>query len=331
MNLLGIDIGGTKTGVCLANGKGELIASQRMPADGQENIDQYGKRLNELCREVMKKAAVDPAGIEAVGISAPGPLDVKAGILLSPPNNPGWQNVPIVSMVGDAIARPVFINNDANACALAEMYFGGHRDACNLIYLTVSTGMGGGIVLNGALVQGRTDTGGEVGHHVLDPVGPECGCGQKGCWEAYVGGRMVAERLKARIQSGKLQTAIVAKAGGDINRVNMQALEAAAREGDALAVEEWAQWTERMAQGIGNLIMVLNPDVVVLGTIAIHAGEFAMAPIREKVKKYAWKWPLRACRIVPSGLGGRIGDLSAISVALTGLKKGRPGEERRAL
>ena len=320
MNLLGIDIGGTKTSVCIADERGRIRASARIAMQAHEATDAYGGRLAALCRDVLAKAAVRPSDVEAVGISAPGPMDARKGLLIAPPNNPGWHNVPIVNMVRKALRRPTFLNNDANACALAEACFGRHRGARNLIYLTFSTGMGGGIILNGQLVQGSTDTGGEVGHQVLDPEGPVCGCGQRGCWEAYVGGRMVAERLKNRIREDHIETAIVEKAGGDIEKIDMRALEAAAREGDPLAVEEWERFTERAAQGIGNLIMCLNPDVIILGTIAIRAGEFVLAPIRRKLGMFSWKWPREACKIVSSTLGGRIGDLSAVAVALTALK-----------
>jgi glucokinase len=247
---------------------------------------------------------------------------VKRGVLIAPPNNPGWRDVPIVSMVQKSFRAPVYCNNDANACALAEMLFGRHKGAKNLVYLTASTGMGGGIIANGELIQGRTDTGGEVGHQTLDPAGPPCGCGQRGCWEAYVGGRNVAEQLKRKIREGNITTAIVDKAGG-IDRIDMRALEQAARAGDRFALEEWGIFTERLAQGIGNLIMILNPDVVILGTIAIHAGEFLMAPLREKLPKYAWEWPLKVCQIEPSSLGGKIGDLAALAVAVTELKTDR--------
>jgi len=319
MKLLGIDIGGTKTSVCAGNEKGELFASRRMPMDHREAVDVFERKLIALCREVLDAAALKLGHVTAIGISAPGPLNIRQGVLISPPNNPGWRNVPITAMVRNALGRPVFLNNDANACALAEAAYGSHRGARNLIYLTFSTGLGGGIILNGQLVQGSTDTGGEVGHQVLDPKGPRCGCGQRGCWEAYVGGRRVAERLQAKIRRRGLKTRIVEKAGGRIEDIDLRALEAAARDGDPLALAEWDRFTERAAQGIGNLIMCLNPDVVVLGTIAIQAGEFAMRPIRQKLKKYAWQWPLAACQIVPSALGGRIGDLSAIAVATSGL------------
>lgn len=318
MNLLGIDIGGTKTAVCLGNDRGEILASKRIPTTS-ESIEAYRHQLLELCHGVVEKANMRPEMLDAIGISAPGPMDCKRGLLIAPPNNPGWKDVPITAMVQKSFKAPVFLNNDANACALAELLFGEYRGVQNLIYLTFSTGMGGGIIVNGELIQGSTDTGGEVGHQVLDREGPQCGCGQKGCWEAYVGGRMVAERLKAKIRAGGISTSIVEKAGG-IDKINIQAFEAAAREGDRFALAEWDEFTDRVAQGIGGLIMVLNPDVVILGTIGIHAGEFVMGPIRDKLPKYAWEWPLRACKIAPSSLGGKIGELSGLAVAATGLK-----------
>jgi glucokinase len=319
MNLLGIDIGGTKTAVCVGNDRGEILASKRI-ASACDTIEHYRKELIELCHDVIGKAGLKADQLDAIGISAPGPLDCKRGVLIAPPNNPGWRDVPIVAMVQKAFKAPVFCNNDANACALAEMLYGAHRGAKNLIYLTFSTGMGGGIIVNGHLVQGSTDTGGEVGHHTLDPNGPMCGCGQRGCWEAYVGGRNVAEQLKARIREGNVTTRLVELAGG-IDKIDLKSFELAAREGDRFAMAEWDQFTERVAQGIGNLIMILNPDVIILGTIAIHGGDFVMGPIRDKLPKYTWEWPLKACTIVPSSLGGKIGELAGLAVAVTGLRR----------
>lgn len=321
MNLLGIDIGGTKTAVCLGNQAGEIRVSKRM-SSAADTIEAYSLNLMALCHEVIGAGGLLPAQVDAIGISAPGPLDCKKGVLIAPPNNPGWRDVPIVEIVQKGFKAPVYFNNDANACALAEMLYGAHRGARNLIYLTFSTGMGGGIITNGELVQGPTDMGGEVGHMVFDPNGPLCGCGMKGCWEAYVGGRRVAETLKDKIRGGGIKTSIVEKAGG-IEAINIEALIAAAREGDAFALAEWDAFMERMAQGLGSLIMVLNPDVVILGTIAIHAGEFAMKPILEKLPKYAWPWSIKPCTIAASSLGGKIGDLAALAVAVTGLKRTR--------
>ena len=330
MNLLGIDIGGTKSAVCLGNERGEILVTKRMSAVPGEDPRVYSQRLGKLICEVLDRMGLKASMLDAVGISAPGPLSVSRGLLLAPPNNPGWCDVPIVQMVSEAVQAPVFMNNDANACALAEMYFGDHGGARNLIYLTFSTGMGAGIITNGRLVQGVNDCGGEVGHMVLDLQGPLCGCGHYGCWEAYVGGRNLAERLKARIRTGGLKTAILDQVGGDVDRVDIKALVAAVKLGDPLAVEEWETLMERLAQGIGALIQVINPELVILGTIAIHERELVMPALQAKLPKYAWSWPLEACRIVTSSLEERIGDLSALAVAVTGLRETGNGAARRA-
>lgn len=318
MHLLGIDVGGTKTSVCVGNARGEIIASKRLPTAGDPD-EAILRQLPELCRGVLGQAGVKPEALSAIGVSAPGALDVKRGMLNAVPNMPGWRDVPLVALMQKVFKAPVYMNNDANACALAEILFGMNKGVMNLVYLTFSTGMGAGIIANGELIQGATDTAGEVGHHTLDPNGPVCGCGQRGCWEVYVGGRNLAAQIRQKIRDGNIRTTVTDKAGG-IERIDMRALELAAREGDRFAMAEWDLFTERMAQGIGNLIMILNPDVVILGTMAIHAGEFVMGPIRDKLPKYVWDWPLRACRVESSQLGAKIGDLSALAVAVTGLR-----------
>jgi glucokinase len=320
MNLLGIDIGGTKTAVCAGNAQGRILAARRFPSTQEPTQAGYFRRLRRECGAVLREAGISPAALEAVGISAPGPLDVRRGILFAPPNNPGWRNVPFAAKVRRWFAAPVFMQHDAKACALAEWLYGRFRGVPNLLYLTFSTGMGGGMILNGRLVQGPTDSAGEVGHQTLDPTGPRCGCGKRGCWEAYVGGRNVAERLKRRIAAEGIRTAILDHAGGRASQITFRSLTEAVRTGDAFAREQWEDYTERLAQGIGNLIMILNPEVIVLGTIAIKEGELVLRPLRRKLKKYVWDWPRKACRIVPSSLGAQIGELSALAAAVTGLQ-----------
>ena len=315
MNFLGIDIGGTKTAVCVGDETGAIRASDRIPSTSGEHLEAYIDRLVALCGDMVRQSSLEMRAIDAVGVSAPGPLDVKRGVLIEPPNNVGWRDVPLGAILSERLARPVSFNNDANACALAELYFGQHG-VKDLLYLTCSTGMGGGVIANGELVQGITDTGGEVGHHVIDRDGPLCGCGMRGCWEAFVGGRRVAERVQEAIRAGGVRSRLTEMAGGRPEAITFKLIAQAARQGDAYAVGVWDEFVERMAQGIGNLIMILNPQVVVLGTVAIHEGDFLMVPLREKLVKYTWKWPREACRIVPSPLGGRIGDLAALAVAV---------------
>lgn len=321
MALLGIDIGGTKTAVCVGTREGHILASRRMPSLSGDYLEEYFKELADLCKLILSAAELDQGNLlTAVGISAPGPLDCTRGVLLAPPNNPGWSEVPVVERLAPLFDVPLFINNDANASALAEVYYGEHKDVRNLIYLTASTGMGAGIIVNGKLLQGITDSGGEVGHQVLDPDGPLCPCGKRGCWEIYVGGKSVADRVRTEILDKGIQTLIVEEAGGSPFKIDHKAITAAARAGDAYALEQWNAFIERLAQGVGNLIQVFNPEVIVLGTMAIHEGDFLMEPLREKLSRYAWKWPLEACTVAPSSLGARASDLSALAVARAGLE-----------
>lgn len=315
--LLGIDIGGTKISVCAGDTAGTIRAAQRFPA--AEVADSYAAGLSKivaLCQAVIQKAGMAMRDVTAVGIAAPAPMDNQRGLLLAPTNLKGWGTAPIVSDLTQRLQKPVRMCNDANACALAELRFGCGQDVKNLVYLTNSTGMGGGIVVNGQVLEGPDDTAGEVGHFVLDPAGPPCPCGLNGCFEAYCGGRNMARRIQERIRAGNIKTRILDHAGGQSDRIAMPALLAALREKDPFAQEVWDEYVLRMAQGIGILIMTLNPELVVLGTIAIHAGDLLMAPLAKLLPRFAWPAPLKTCRIAVSSLGAAMGDYAALAAAM---------------
>lgn len=319
MHLLGIDLGGTKTSVCLGDETGAIRARRRMPTRAGEGPEVVLRRTASLARALLEEAGLSGGDLAAVGVAAPGPVSLRSGLMLRPPNMAGWVNVPLLQWARETFGRPAFMNNDANACALAEYLYGCCRGTPNLVYLTMSTGLGAGIILDGRLIQGAADLAGEVGHHVLDIRGPPCPCGQRGCLEIFCGGMNVANRLRARIVSENLRTAILDEAGGDPERIDFQAFLAAVKRNDPLAREAWEEYLERLAQGVGNVIMFLNPEVILLGTIAIHAGDLLLNPLRERLTRYAWAPSVAVCRILPSSLGERIGDLSALAVAADGL------------
>ncbi|MFA5044258.1 MAG: ROK family protein [Kiritimatiellia bacterium] len=324
MNILGIDIGGTKTSVCVGAESGQLALKRRMATCPENGPDKVLERIVALAREVMAQSG--RADIDTVGLAAPGPLDVKRGAMLAPPNMPGWDFVPVVSYFAAAFRRPVFMNNDANAGALAEYHFGRGRGVANMVYLTHSTGMGGGVIVDGRLVQGTVDMAGEVGHFVLDPQGPVCPCGLRGCFEVYCGGRNVALRLRQKIAAEGIATTLTAKAGGQLAAIDFKLFVEAVREQDPFAVREWQAYVERLAQGMGIIIMTLNPDMVVLGTIACQTGDLLMVPLKACLRRFAWGAALDACRIETSALGADIGDLGAIAVAVEGLKTKDKGQ-----
>lgn len=329
VNLLGIDIGGTKTSVCVGDERGEIRVSRRIPTGTPDGPERCIARIVDLARSVLAEASLDAAQIEAVGVSSPGPVSLRQRIMLEPPNMRGWVNVPLVKMFSEAFHRPVFMNNDANACALAEYLFGSHRGAANLVYLTMSTGLGAGFVVDGKVIQGANDLAGEVGHHVLDISGPPCPCGQRGCWEIFCGGMNVANRLRERIAEQGIRTAILDRAGGDPAKVDFKAFTDAVRAGDAFAREAWDEYIERLAQGVGTVIQFMNPEVILMGTIAIHAGDLIFPPLHQLLPKYAWRYGRDACVIAASALGSRIGDLSALALAVDGLQHGANAVDNR--
>lgn len=318
MHLLGIDIGGTKTAACVGTDDGEVLASLRIGMSSSDSVQAYCEQLEGICRQALDRSRTAIESIKAVGISAPGPLDPRTGILISPPNNPNWHNIPIVELVRKMFDKPVYLENDANAAALAEYWFGEYYGTQNMAYLTFSTGMGAGIIANGRLIRGANAMAGEVGHHTLDPNGPQCACGKFGCMEAYVGGRTLIERIRNKIASGNISTSMLDKAAGNPSQIDHRMFAQAAREGDPFAVAQWDELMERLAMGVGNLIMIMNPELVLLGTIAVQEGDLVMKPLIEKIKKYTWSWSLDACRIAPSTLGPKLADLAALAAALTG-------------
>ncbi len=318
MNLLGIDIGGTKTAVSLGDEAGNILYSKRMPT--LHDVEAYREALIGLCRDVVKEAGLTLKDVGAAGISAPGPLSVPLGLLLAPVNNPTFVDMPIVQIVRDGLGLPVYFNNDANAAVLAEWYFGAYRGTPNLIYLTFSTGMGGGVIVNGRLLQGNADAAGEFGHMVVDYNGPLEKGKKPGTWESYVGGRAVAERIKARIRVEGIRTAIVDKAGGNIDDISMRAVTEAYRAGDAFAREVWDELLERLAQGLGIVIMAFNPDVILLGTMAIRERDIVMPELEKRLPAYGWDNSLAGCRIDTSSLGDRIGEMAGLAVAVCGVR-----------
>lgn len=318
MYLLGLDIGGTKTSICVATPQGEVLASRRMPTEPARGPAAWRPRMQELAGQVLQQAGLRVDQIDAVGIASPGPMSVARGLMLAPPNMRGWIDVPVKAWVEESFGRPTYINNDANACAQAEWLYGAGAGLQSMVYLTMSTGIGGGVITHGRILQGVSDMAGEIGHFVLDINGPPCPCGQRGCFEMYCGGMNVANRLRERIVREHIKTAILDEAGGQPERIEFRSFANAARAGDAFARQEFDQFLERLAQGFGIILMTLNPEALILGTIAIHHGDLILDQVRQRLPRYAWRYATEPCRILPSALEGRIGDLSAIAVAVCG-------------
>ncbi|QVL57888.1 MAG: ROK family protein [Simkaniaceae bacterium] len=320
MDLIGVDIGGTKVSICLGDSEGNIHASKRVETATLGGPETGLPKLVELIGHLIRDENIEIEDIRGIGLAVPGPVSTKTERILTPPNMPEWVNVPIVQYLREKLGRLVFMDNDANAGALGEWEFGAAKHLDNLVYLTMSTGMGGGIIVDGKILQGATDTGGEVGHYVLDPNGPKCPCGQTGCFEAFCGGASVAHTLQQKVKKNQ-KSLILKEVEGKIENIDMKSLIAAVKKSDSLALEFWEEYIERLAQGIGVLLQTLNPDAIILGTIATHNKELVMQPLRQALPRYAWKAPLEHCRIEPSALGSDLGKLGALALAIHGLKE----------
>jgi glucokinase len=313
---LGFDIGGTKIAAALGTGTGRIISSKRIKSENRAPDDV----LNEMLvagNEMLKANGFKSSDLTAIGIGAPGPMDIPKGTI-SPCNMKKWVDVPVRDYLAEKMGVKAYFDNDANAGVLAEWFFGAGKGCRHLIYLTMSTGIGGGIIVNSHLVQGASFTAGEMGHIVLDPKGPVCNCGLRGCYEAFCGGRAVSQRMQREI-AGQPNHPIIEYVGGKIEKLGYPALIEAVKDKNGYALDLWDDICLRNAQAIGIFVNTFNPEMIVLGTIAYHAKELLLEPIKNHLPQFCWKEMIHAMKIQTTALGNEIGEYSGICVALNGL------------
>ncbi len=312
-HLLGIDIGGTKAVAVLARRGGEILEERRVEGwplgEAARDVDV----LIDHTRALLERGGLTPTDIGALGVCAPGPLDPLAGIVIGAPNLEGWDHFPLRERLEQALRIPVRIENDANAAALAEWRYGAGRGARNLLFLTMSTGVGGGLILDGRLYRGTHFQAGEVGHIPIVGDGRLCGCGMRGCLEAYTSGAAIARRVRDDIQGGQ-GTRILELAQGDPARINARHWTEAIRSGDGYALRLREEFLDHLAQGLAVLVMLLDPERIVLGTIVQQNPDLFLEGLRERTRARVWS-VLRGVEISPGELGERLPAYAALSVA----------------
>jgi len=316
INVLGVDIGGTKIAVCLANSDGEILGSERIRST--TTYEEILQQLVEMCNKLCAANGMTIKDISSCGISAPGPLDLDNGLLLRTPNV-SWVDRPLP--IRDDLARllgiPASLENDANAGVLAEWFYGSGKGKKDLIYLTMSTGVGGGIVCGGKLLHGTNGNAGELGHMILDIHGPLCNCGCRGCLEAYTGGRAVAKRIQDALRNEPTHELLrMPGVDGKLENLSFQTVRDGAKAKIPLAMEMWDEICLRLAQGIGCIMSAYNPELIVLGTAAYYAGDFLMKPVMEYLPRFTWPTFYDSCEVRLSALGLKVGELAGASVAL---------------
>lgn len=314
-HVIGIDIGGTKIAAVVADYNGDILSKVQKPTQADKGPGYAILLIYDIVYETIVKADLELQDFFAIGVSCGGPLDTKTGVVYSPPNLPGWDSLPLKEQLENEFNLSVKIENDANACALAEYKLGRGKGYSSVLYMTMSTGIGGGIVIDGKIYHGANDSAGEVGHQILLPDGPQCGCGKRGCLEALCSGPAIARRTIAAIKKDS-NTSILKLVDGNVDLVKSEHVINAAFQGDKLALRIVEETAYYMGWGIANLVNILNPHIVLLGTIAIAAGDMLLDPIRETVSSLAMARPADVVEIMPAQLGESLGDYAAISLVL---------------
>ncbi|MCE5347901.1 MAG: ROK family protein [Bacteroidales bacterium] len=320
MNLIGLDIGGTKCAVLfgeLSNGGNIKVLDKLVyPTSEYRSPDRMLPKLQNGITEILKRQQLSVKDIAAIGISCGGPLDSKQGVVMSPPNLPGWDDVHIVKYFENQFSIPVAIQNDANACALAEWKFGAGRGTSNMIFLTFGTGLGAGLILDGKLYSGTNDNAGEVGHIRLENFGP-VGYGKSGSFEGFCSGGGIAQlaRLKA-IETFQMGGKVAyCKEFDELMSVTAQDVAEAANNGDPLALSVYETCGTYMGKGLAVLIDILNPECIVIGSIYIRSSHLLISSLEKTLNIESLPLARKVCRIVPAELEEQIGDIASLSVA----------------
>ncbi len=289
--IIGIDLGGTKIAAAAADECGCILSEIIVPTEARKGKKQV---IHNIVKAVECLSRSMKAKIEKIGIGVPGPIDFNTGMVMDPPNLPGWKKVNLKAEISKFIRAPIFIDNDANCAALGEALFGAGINARDFIYITVSTGIGGGIIIDRKLYRGVSGSAGEFGHMIIDPSGFKCGCGNKGDFEAMASG-----------------TSIKTRSGEDAMAIHIRA-----QQGDKKALKVVEETAKYLGIGIANLVNILNPELVIVGGGLSNMGELLLKPARREFNLHALALPKRSVRIVRSKLGARAGLLGAIALCL---------------
>jgi glucokinase len=314
--IVGIDLGGTN------------IAAAALPIDGSAVLafgsrltradlgaDAVTARIAEAIEDVIAEVSRDTGAARAdflgVGMGAPGPLDRERGIVIVAPNL-GWKNYGLRDRITATVNLPATLDNDANCATVGEWWCGAARGARNVVGITIGTGIGGGLILNGDLYHGSSDVAGEIGHTTIDSTGRRCKCGNYGCLEAYASGPAIAERAREAL-AGDEESILPRLVGGDLQKITARTVYDAALKGDETAREVVRDTARFLGTGLANLLNIVNPDVVVLAGGVTEAGDALFEPLRAEVKRRAFRPAVDACRIVPGMLGGSAGVVGAVA------------------
>lgn len=308
---LGVDIGGTKISVTLGNSCGKILAKETLPIrTGKKALLGIREMVGALHR--LQSQLTKGRRLSGIGIGIPGPLDPEKGVVERSPHLRGWEKFPLKRHLEREFKIPVFMTNDANAAAWGEKVFGRGKGAKNFAYVTVSTGIGSGLVVNGRLLLGASFGAGEIGHTIVVPKGAKCGCGQRGCLEAYASGTAIAHFVRDALKKGRKSK--IRQCLSRPEKVSAEVVALFARKRDALALEAFRRAGYYLGVGLANLINLLNPERILLGGGVMKSWRYLWPEMTASLRHHAWPALCRACRIERASLGKEVGDLGALAL-----------------
>lgn len=310
---VGVDLGGTSIRAILVDRRGTILGRDRGPTDAHLGAEKVMDNIASLVRRVLGGKGVAHERLEGVGVGTPGPLNPHTGVVYGAPNLPGWQQIPLKEQLQERLGLPIQVENDANAAALGEYRFGAGRGAQSLVCLTLGTGLGGGIVLEGEIWRGSDYMAGEIGHMIIERDGPPCNCGNRGCLEAFVSATGLKARVREKLKDEGAASAIrpLMEQGEE---VTPERLYQEAVKGDPFCREILREAGEYLGIGLTNIIRILSPEIIVLTGGLMGAREILLETALKEVEAKAFPWKARQTRIVPGELGDDAGALGAAAL-----------------
>lgn len=309
---IGIDLGGTRLRVAVADKRGEVRTVMRRHTEAARGSEHVINRIVDTVDRALDRVGLRPSEVRALGIGLPGPVDPRKGVVFFAPNLPGWKDVPINAVLTARTRIPSFLHHDAHLAAYGEAKRGAAQGAKDAIYVTVSTGIGAGLIFDGHMYTGANGVTGELGHIVIEPGGPRCTCGNYGCLEAVASGTAIA-RMAREVWQGRSETALHRSAGSD--GPTARDVVRAARAGDAIAKRILERAGTALGIGLGTVVNLLNPEVLVLGGSVTKAGPLLLRPMRASLQASSWEVARRGLRIIAPALGQDAGLIGAVEWA----------------
>lgn len=309
MYYIGIDLGGTNIAAGVVNEEGKIVKSGSVPTKRERNHSEIIKDMAELVKNLISEAGLKNEDVAYIGIGSPGAIDSKNGVVMYA-NNLNFRMVNVREEMKKHIDLPVYIDNDANCAGLGETKFGGAKGAKNSLTVTLGTGVGGGVVIDGKIFGGTHNVGTELGHMVIVRDGEQCSCGRKGCLEAYASATALINQARSAV-ARNLDSKILELANGDLSKIEAKTVFDAMHAGDEVAAKVVDNYLEYLAEGIANFINIFEPEVIAIGGGVSRQGDFILVPLREKVYKRVYGGVTPPVQIKAAELGNDAGIIGA--------------------